>query len=99
MKEFNFQIDGGKKYAGFSQNEYWNGWACPLFTFEVALEIASEMNTALANSLVYDDGDDSFVARDDSCPSNEWERFKAVVVGAKKLYPIGSHSWIWDEVD
>jgi hypothetical protein len=99
MKAMNFQIDGGKQYAGFSEGEYWNGWACPFFTLEVAHEIAKDVSAEFPNALVYDEEDDSFVSRDDAYPKEEWERFKGVVKDGVKLYPVGSWSWIWDEVE
>ncbi|MCA8452709.1 hypothetical protein LGN04_02095 [Burkholderia multivorans] len=98
MVEMLFQIDGGKEYKGFSQGQFWNGWAMPFFTFEVAQEFAKDQNAVTTEEkLVYDEATDSFIYQTDYYPQEEWERFEATMIDGKKLYGIGAGSWTWDE--
>lgn len=92
-----FQIDGGKEYKGFSQNQFWNGWECPFFTLEVAKQIAEDMNAVTTEEkLIYDEAQDCFIYQVDYYPEDEWEKFEATMIDGKKLYPVGNGSWVWD---
>lgn len=98
MVEMLFQIDGSTEYKGFSQGQFWNGWAMPLFTFEVAQELAKDQNAVTTEEkLVYDEATDSFIYQTDYYPEEEWERFEVTMIDGKKLYGIGAGSWCWDE--
>lgn len=92
MKPMFFHIDGGTMFPGFTEGEYWNGWACPFFTFEVAQSIIAEFSNTF-----YDEKSDSFITREADYPVEEWERYVGVIKNGVKLYPVGNCSWIWDE--
>ena len=97
MFKMMFQIDGGKEYPGFSNGDRWNGWECPYFTFEVAKQIADEMNAVTSQKkIVYDPQADCFVFEVSYYPHEEWEKFEAVMMDGMKLYPLGAWSWVWD---
>jgi hypothetical protein len=36
---FTIEVYGDVRFQGFTQDETWNGWACPYFTFEQAQRI------------------------------------------------------------
>jgi len=76
---------------GFTYGNYWNGWACPYFTFENAMklsEIAPDFN------MTYDSKNDAFIcATDDGFQGDE--EFEGIVIDGVKYYPIGNRSWCW----
>ena len=91
----NFQIDNGNTYKGFTDGQKWNGWECPYFPFEVALQIAKDMSS-FSDELVYDISKDAFTYRTEDYPDCEHDIFSPVLINSMKLYPIGAMSWCWD---
>jgi hypothetical protein len=87
---------GDKIFPGFTSGDGWNGWACPYFSFEVALQIvgAFQAQGAVAR---YDEAHDVFVFESDV--PGESEEFGLFEVKGRKLYPLGAGSWIWEEVE
>ena len=48
MLESAFEIDDNIAiYNGYTDGTHWNGWACPWFTKETALEIADAHNALM----------------------------------------------------
>ena len=72
MHESAFEIgDNIAIYDGYTDGTHWNGWACPWFTKETALEIAdahnalmNEFNALLPNNkacAIYNKTEDTFI--------------------------------------
>lgn len=102
MRETKFVIDtlGDKIFEGYTQGEEWNGWACPYFTFEQAQKVVEAFNEGerFEGDKVearYDAEQDAFCFFFES--SGESEDFSALTVDGRKLYPIGSGCWIWED--
>jgi len=90
------------------QNEHWNGWACPSFSFASAkamLKYIVQKNDELGytSDWKYDKKTDTF-AYDNN---DEKDAFQALPeeyvghdintpLGAKHVYDIGSHCWCWE---
>lgn len=67
----------------------WNGWACPRFTRETALQVAA----AVERSTRWD-GDVLLTTYDES-DEDEWERWEP---DAEGFYHVGSWAWCWTVV-
>jgi hypothetical protein len=87
---------GGQAFDGYSMGDLWNGWARPLFDFEVSQQIV-EACRQQGQEAHYDAARDMFVFGDGQ--NGGAEEFEAVEVAGRKLYPVGSGAWIWEEVD
>lgn len=84
-------------FSGFTAGGSWNGWAVPLFTWEVADCIADAFPPGTGS---YDEGADSFVFRNPEEPEDV-EEFRGTDIcvdgRAFHVYPVGACSWTWDE--
>lgn len=94
MRKTEFTIDSflGLKFRGFTNNEDWNGWACPYFTFEESSKIV-EAHKNTGQNAWFDEAKDEFVFEFDG----DTEYYQATNNNGQKLYPIGNGSWIWEE--
>lgn len=90
---FTLEVFGSQIFEGYTQDEDWNGWACPYFTFEEAQKIA-ETYSKTGEKADYDKISDSFYFEF----QDEKESYSALDFDNLKLYPIGSSSWIWEEL-
>jgi len=95
MIEMMFEIEDSGKYLGLSDGRTWNGWQCPLFTFEVAQQIAKDFSV-YDDKLIYDEANDTFIYKTDDYPDDESDTFEAIMIDGKKFYAIGAGSWCWD---
>lgn len=96
MKEAHFVIDTypTEVFNGYTNDEDWNGWACPYFEFEIGQKIVAA-HTSQGQKAWFDEGNDSFVFE----IQDEKEIYPAVKENGKKIYPIGNGSWIWEEIN
>jgi len=100
MEKQRFSIDflDGEIFDGYTNGEYWNGFACPYFTFEQAQAIVSA-SRARGFDARYDAEADQFTFEMQNSESeDDRDSFPAVKIDNLKVYPIGAHCWIWDEV-
>jgi hypothetical protein len=104
LNESDFKIDTlvGQTFHGYTLGEEWNGWNCPYFTFEQSNKVLEAHKDAKAydgNKLnaFYDTEKDAFCFELDA--GDHIEEFYSVEIEGKKLYPKGSGSWIWEEVE
>lgn len=100
MRAAKFCIDDGPEFDGYHKGDRWNGFACPYFTHEVALQIAEMCNTDSDSRLVYDKFRDvwMFVTPDD-VDDEPWtfHRDKITVDGKEiSVFAIGAYGWVWD---
>lgn len=95
MRQAKFSIEsfGSQTFDGYTLDETWNGWVCPYFTYEEALKIVEAQKNASGEAW-YEKETDQFVF----VFQEESETFSSVKIENLKLYPVGSGSWIWDEV-
>ena len=96
-----FQIDAIESYFhGVTQDQHWNGFACPLFSFEEAQRLMELNNhTDFCGQIVYDAAQDAFLFHEFGVESEERpDVFKAVLIDGEKFYPIGAFSWCWQDV-
>jgi hypothetical protein len=96
MRKAMFSIESlsNQIFEGYTQDETWNGWACPYFTFEEASKIV-EAQRKTGEDAWYDQDSDQFIFR----IQGEEEVFPAIQIQNLKVYSIGSTSWIWDEIE
>lgn len=99
-----FAVDGiGVEFSGFTTGDLWNGWACPVFTRQVAEQIlvASEIN---GYHWQYDSATNAFEVRHEDDPNDfEPQTFNGIIIAlddgsSAETYPIGAYSWTWSEV-
>lgn len=101
-----FFLDGvAGTFPGFTSGETWNGWATPLFSRDVALQIAAALRSTPTSTegpmeLRYDEDEDAFVLHDPFYPDEPtvWEATHDPSV-PQPLYPIGTWTWTWEERD
>jgi len=104
MTQRNFQIDclGETIITGYDSGDTWNGWKCPLFSFEQGQMLVDEWKK-LGWTSHYDEEADAFVFsvnQDfETGESDEFDTFASIVREGISLYPIGSGSWMWEEED
>tara|TARA_R110002110_G_scaffold330457_1_gene541709 strand:+ start:128 stop:673 length:546 start_codon:yes stop_codon:yes gene_type:complete len=93
-----FSIGGDREFEGYHWGNNWNGWACPMFTLEVAREIAADFQCPEMRIEV--DGQDRVVITHEEFPEetdvDEGDTRVRHGIPTMKLYGIGSHSWCWD---
>lgn len=77
-------------YPCYHQNQHWNGWAMPYFTFKEAKKVAKEMKGR------YDEAKDAFIFNMDG----EDDVYEPMTIKARgrsiKVYAIGAGYWCWD---
>jgi len=90
-----FNYDGENNYKGFSIGNSWNGFACPYFEFDVALQICKNINNnGMDESLAYYDATNNFFVIDG-------DNFKPIVIENNGIsiivFAIGAMSWTWEK--
>lgn len=96
-----FQIDAIESFFhGITLGQQWNGFACPLFSFEEAQRLMALNNhTDFCGQIVYSAEQDAFLFHEFGVESEERpDVYKAVVIQGQKLYPVGAFSWCWQDV-
>lgn len=93
----NFTIaDNDITYAGYSKGTTWNGWACPLFTKEIAKEI---LNNIQAYQWSYDEKEDFFIFVLEK--GNEVETIESIEITVDneviKVYRFDNLGFCWDQ--
>ena len=101
MREAKFSHDflGNSEFQGYTQDEDWNGFACPYFSYDQAMAVAQAWREHgfAAN---YDEDTGEFVFEVSGGEAgNEFQRFGSIEAEGMKLYPIGAFNWIWGEVE
>jgi len=102
-----FAIEEGNIYPGYTFNQYWNGWDCPYFTKETALDICKEFSYKYDEETecrcFYDEETDTFYCEDDNTEYGRQEIAPPTEIntpdGVLKVYDFGYAGWIWSEVD
>ena len=101
MRPTKFTIDtlGERVFDGYTNDEDWNGWACPYFTLEQAQSIVAAYHEH-GWPAHYDQTNDHFVFSMKHAGGDEDEVYSPVKgEEGLKLYPIGTANWIWEEED
>ena len=101
MKKSAFEIGELEAiYKGYAEGTYWNGWAKPWFTFDVAKEIMHDYNPHCeGNYMVYNSREDMFAIVQDNGDIEEYKGKDLIVNGdILHLYPIGNGCWVWDDI-
>jgi hypothetical protein len=88
-------------FEGYTDDDTWNGWACPYFEKSEAERV---LQASQANHYVwsYDSERDAFIVRSEDDPEDyEPEVFEAAQrnvedSGQVRVYGIGAYSWIWE---
>jgi hypothetical protein len=101
LKKAWFTIDGleDNSYEGYTEGQTWNGWQCPLFELDVALQIAKDLNQVngeIDSKIVFDEKTHEFINEDYEYPKEQWESFAASEYEGKKLFALGSYGWCWE---
>lgn len=94
-----FVIEDSKKvYEGYTDGQKWNGFACPRFTKEVALQFLADYPLPAR----YFKNTDTFVFAMDPNDRSKDDEFTGVDIDAEgkviHVYPIGAMYWAWFEV-
>lgn len=95
LRKLSFALEAlpNQIFHGYTMGEEWNGWAVPYFDFDESKKIAHAHENSLNIVTLYDEEDDKFTFRF----SDEEEEYQATIMDNRKLYPLGSGVWIWEE--
>ncbi|MGC2237991.1 MAG: hypothetical protein WA584_17660 [Pyrinomonadaceae bacterium] len=80
-------------FEGYTEDDDWNGWSCPYFTFDEAEKIVKAHKQAGLKA-IYEESSDEFIFE----LQGEIEIYAPTTINELKLYPIGTASWIWEEI-
>ena len=104
MRKANFEIVDGRsqRYEGYTFGKSWNGWGCPYFTKEIAMEMMKEFNSE-DQPARYDEEKDTFIYIMDA---DHAEDYTDIYAGKDyefngntiHLYAIGTMAWTWVEI-
>lgn len=95
MLESAFEIDDNIAiYDGYTDGTHWNGWACPWFTKETALEIVDAYNALMPDNelrAIYNETEDTFIFYGyDEAETEEFKGKDSTINGKTlHLYPVG----------
>jgi hypothetical protein len=96
-----FCFDESKTFNGYTFGSLWNGWECPYFEFDVAMEIAKWNNKGGVFMASYDPEKDEFYFYDEG--GDYTDVYKGMTIetehGQKKVYDLGYNSWCWLDAD
>lgn len=96
-----FTADGETSYVGYTFGQKWNGFECPAFEKDVALQLIADLN-AQEDVLTgrYDPTTGNIIIVDTSYPDEPGEVHEPYTIntadGEKTVYAIGSHEWAWE---
>ena len=84
------------EFDGFTAGGVWNGWSCPLFTFEQAMKIVERHKEKYPNLPAdYDAATDTFSFETEG--TGEADSFTGEDRDGMHVYAIGAYGWTWDE--
>ena len=96
--QFSLDFLADEIFEGYTQDEKWNGFACPYFSFEQAQHLVVAWRSQGWKAL-YDPDADSFNFHVETASgAKEDESYQSSEIEGKRFYPIGTFNWIWDEV-
>ena len=93
-----------RTFSGYTTGQVWNGWACPLFTHDQAMQIVEAWH-GRGFKADFDPAGDvfRFAPIDQQGEPNPnlsdeevAEHFGPIVVAGQTLYPIGAGAWVWE---
>lgn len=104
-RKTSFTLDAleNKAFSGYTSGETWNGFACPLFSYDEATKILDLLQERTGDETLesweYEASKDKFLLH--SSTHEEPETFEGQPIEVEgevvDLYPIGSYSWTWLE--
>ena len=90
-----FTVDGETFYPGeFDPARSWNGFACPRFTADTALQIAQDQILESGGKCVYSEPDGAISIR---FPGDE--EADVIAPDPEGFYWVGAWSWTWVSAD
>lgn len=107
MKKTLFTCGTNLTFEGFSNGETWNGFDCPYFEFEECEKIMNAFNKENEEcdvdvKIIYDSTNDCFIEQDENYDEDEYVTYEALFIetseGSKKVYPLGTCYWMWEEI-
>ncbi len=96
MRNSTFTIETyqNNTFEGYTQDEHWNGWSCPYFTFEQSHKIV-ESHRKTGQMAGFDKDSNAFYFDF----QDERELYQFIEIESIKFYPIGNSAWIWEEIN
>lgn len=95
-----FTWDGAeRKWEGYTRWERWNGWECPMFTLEVAQDIAALTQAEEGDKIVYAPDKDCFIHTNYGDTEGYPQTACSTLIDGRfvRLYEVAD-GWCWDEV-
>lgn len=106
---FYMEFIEGETFEGYTDGTLWNGFATPSFELDEAKKVLEGMVKAALRegwdsfglSWEYDPGEDALVVVERQYPDPWFIRGEDITVEGRRIrvYPVGSHSWTWHEVN
>lgn len=94
-----FTWDGAEqKWEGYTAGQHWNGWELPLFTLEVAQDIAALTQAEEGDRIVYDPDNDCFIHTNCGDTEGYPQLAPSVLIEGRyvRLYAVAD-GWCWEE--
>ncbi|WP_430510880.1 hypothetical protein [Gottfriedia solisilvae] len=100
-KKYFFLDSIQKGIEGFTSNARWNGWECPSFTKEIAIEVLESVSSESEEiNWYYDEQKDTFILVNNVDNAHDtWKGFTIEHSTSEyKVYSIGLGWWSWEEL-
>ena len=78
---------------GLTTGKLWEGWGCPFFTKDVAMEIVNW--EPLGINWQFHFVEDAFSSRPKDDPHGGWIHWAGIKINGVTHYPIGAFAWPW----
>lgn len=94
-----FTWDGAeRKWEGYTRWERWNGWECPMFTLEVAQDIAALTQAEEGDKIVYAPDKDCFIHTNYGDTEGYPQTACSTLIDGRfvRLYEVAD-GWCWEE--
>lgn len=102
MREATFTLSElGVSSKGYTNGSTWNGFACPWFTKEQAIDLMDQCNAheAIPDIIIFDEEQDRFVDFEyGELVDEDAYSFATCDIDGMHLYAFGD-GWIWEEVE
>ena len=92
--KFTLESYGDTAFEGYTQDDDWNGFACPYFTFEETEKIVKAHKITGQNAGFSEELNGFYFEIQDT-----EEFYQLMEIGEKKVFPIGNSSWIREELE
>jgi hypothetical protein len=106
--EAEFVVDGlNEKFAGYTNGQTWNGFACPAFEEDEADKIIAALTepdpgSGNGSGKIFSKSADSIIIFEEEYPEEPLVfncELIETLTGTKRVFALGSHVWTWQQCE